>query len=867
MSLSPNRNSLKGYYRFVLYGRSGSGKTCVLATMARGALGPSNGLTCTRLPVDLPNSPDDPEARALHDGKQWIDDAVAALERGDLPSPNRPEDPGCSPLVDFELGSPDRGTVLVRTIDYSGELINPEDESDPESLVTKLKERLRQFDGLIVMAEAPRASAGNAANAGGFQDGYLRILSEAFASLNKADLVLNLPVALMITKWDRFSAIDPNKPEEEIRKLAEFFDRNPRYATLRDRIRNATALQAGETASQASGEGTAIPGGLQYGNSAVFASSAFGRPVLQDGKEKPSPADGFSFGLLEPFLWMANRRDALDADEVERRWQAGSKVWWLPWPFSGRKTLLRDTNGFLRRMPPSSPAAAKLRSIRRGLWMVAAASWLLILLISAVFVDSGWGIFCRYRFHAHKTIAALPEASPRQLREARDFFSRYSSSSFYNGLLPWAPSRSQAEQEAKSLRKRIDDLAWQAVTSALAPGDKHDKAQQYLKDNPNGSHVAEAQSIVSQFQADKQLWDNQQWIADRDRDLDIAKDETSLNNLYEKLQEGFPHPGAANDDQKSTLEELKKQYAAKVRELDWERYRKTVETAILEGNWLEASQQLAKPPDPTNPDWKTLLQDFATKLPPGVENEIRDRAEEGKFPDARNYLQQTLEAARSLEAALRRSESELADAVLEATRRLNAVAQELDRYHDDVLYARLFKEKSKVACERYIQEVPDGKRKGAAEAYLQYLKELERPRTWQVELRVQWDRRYAPWDWSPSEHTIGVFADANQVARFDDIPATPGYISGPIGRFPIQNKSFDQSVEMEVWIQEIDFFTAPDDAGSGSRTIKIREMATNDGARISLRPDGGGTFENVAWLKIVNMPNTPDLPEAPLLRW
>ncbi|MGQ9607349.1 MAG: hypothetical protein ACUVTW_14210 [Thermogutta sp.] len=801
MSLSPNRDSLKRYYNFVLYGPSGSGKTCVLATMARGAGGPSNGLTCTRLPVDLPNNPDDPEARALHEGKQWIDDAVAALERGDLPSPNRPEDPGCSPLVDFELGSPDRGTVLVRTIDYSGELINPEDESDPESLATKLKERLRQFDGLLVMAEAPRAAAGNSGSAGGLRNGYLRVLSEAFASLNKADLVLNLPVALMVTKWDRFSAIDPNKPEEEIRKLADFFDRNPSYATLRDRIRNATALQACDTSLEASVEGTAIPGGLQCGNSAVFASSAFGRPVLQDGKEMPSPADGFSFGLLEPFLWMADRRDTLDAAEVERRWQAGSKVWWLPWPFFGRKTLLCETERFLRRVRPSSPAAAKLRSIRHGLWMMTAASWLLILLILSVVVDSGWGIYRRYQFRKHRDIAALPEASTANLRDARDFFMRYSSSSFYNGLLPWAPSRSQADQEAESLTKRMDDLAWQAVTSAQTPGDKRDKAQQYLEEYPNGSHVDEAHSIV--------------------------------------------------------------------KELDWRQYREKVNTAISEGNWPEASKLLANPPDPTNPDWNTLLKDYATIVPQAAGNEIRDLAMESKFPDARTFLQTTSEAVRILEADLRQRGSQQADAVLNALQQINNLGQKLNCYHDDVLYTRLLKDRTKVACERYINEAPLCKRKTEVQAYLEFLKGLERPRDWQVELQVEWDRRYEPWDWSPSEHTIQVYADKIEVGRFKDIPATPGYISGKIGLFNIPNKSFEQSVEVTVRIEEIDLFTAPDDAGSGGRTIKISEMATDNGARIPLRPEVGGTFENVAWLKIVDvdLPKEPKLSEAPVPRW
>lgn len=163
-----NRRDARRYYRFALYGRSGSGKTCVLAEMALGAIGHSGGLTCERLPVTVPKPDGDPSswgaaetaAAALHAGKEWIDEAVTALRLGKCPSFNPPVFDRNTPLtVDFQIGSPGRGLTLIRTIDYSGELIHPDEEHNHESLTNALKSCLQEFDGFLILADTPRKGA------------------------------------------------------------------------------------------------------------------------------------------------------------------------------------------------------------------------------------------------------------------------------------------------------------------------------------------------------------------------------------------------------------------------------------------------------------------------------------------------------------------------------------------------------------------------------------------------------------------------------------------------------------------------------------------------------------------------------------
>ena len=217
------RRESRRYYRFALYGRSGSGKTCVLAKMALAAVGHPGGLTCERLPVVVPKPNGDPsswgpgerKAAALHAGKEWIDEAVAALRRGECPPFNPPVFDRSIPLtVGFQIGSPERGPTLVRTIDYSGELIYPDEEHLPDSLTNALKGCLQEFDGLLIIADTPRDGVKK-----DWIDDELRLLREAFSSLRDDEqFAARTPVAVMFTKWDRHSEIDFGKPRVRARQ-------------------------------------------------------------------------------------------------------------------------------------------------------------------------------------------------------------------------------------------------------------------------------------------------------------------------------------------------------------------------------------------------------------------------------------------------------------------------------------------------------------------------------------------------------------------------------------------------------------------------------------------------------------------------
>ena len=239
-------------YRFALYGQTESGKTCLLATVAMGAIGHAGGLTAEWLPVTVPK-PDtggrrnraQREALALHNGKEWLDEAIRRLEEEGIPKGTPPDD--LDREVDFKLGSPGRGDVYLRMIDYAGELIDPEKESTPGGASEKLKRELEKSDGFLILVETP--ASGDISPVGEKVKDAIRPLRQAFSSLNNKKDMVRIPVAVALTKWDRFSKIDFENPAAEKEKLQGFLAANEQLESLARTIANTMVEQSRDPSS------------------------------------------------------------------------------------------------------------------------------------------------------------------------------------------------------------------------------------------------------------------------------------------------------------------------------------------------------------------------------------------------------------------------------------------------------------------------------------------------------------------------------------------------------------------------------------------------------------------------------------------
>ncbi|MEJ7638434.1 MAG: hypothetical protein WKF75_10790, partial [Singulisphaera sp.] len=78
-------------FRLALYGRSGSGKTCILAALAMPLAPHPRGTTCTRLYPD-PTSGKTRHAAQVA-GYGWVEAAIGQIKKGKMPEPNPQERP------------------------------------------------------------------------------------------------------------------------------------------------------------------------------------------------------------------------------------------------------------------------------------------------------------------------------------------------------------------------------------------------------------------------------------------------------------------------------------------------------------------------------------------------------------------------------------------------------------------------------------------------------------------------------------------------------------------------------------------------------------------------------------------------------
>lgn len=351
--------------RFALYGPANAGKTCILAALAMphtAAAGVSAVWRSSASDTPRPEGPeeswsaDDP-AVARYRGAAWLREAIRSLDAGSNPPPN----PNREPFrfrFDFRHDGFD---CPVELFDYSGELLDP-DVSD-DLLATRLRQHLRECDGLLVLAEVPRpdGSVGRADE--------LNRIGRAFALLRdegSVGLADSVAVALVVNKWDR------RGDRVDAAALEDFLggeDAEP-HRRLRDALRTRNPE-----------------------NFRTFATSAFGRSGATESNDRPPTERPLpSYGLEEPFLWAARRALEQSADRVLSavRSEAGAFRWWrILQPLTSRRSRLTEAVERLRRdYPDEYPHAAEARRILAATRPVARRQW--AGLVFAVFLT--WGI-------------------------------------------------------------------------------------------------------------------------------------------------------------------------------------------------------------------------------------------------------------------------------------------------------------------------------------------------------------------------------------------------------------------------------------------------------------------------------------------
>jgi hypothetical protein len=492
---SPDHNPKT--YRLALYGASAAGKTLLLASLAVDRINYHPNYTCTRVPLGQavtdpgsakPNTAKAPSQRMqkLQQGKEMLDRAIDALNQGRMPdaTPSNHQDM----LFEYDFSTGDR-TYRIELMDYAGELVHSTLSSNEKAV--RLRQQLRNKDALLVLAPAPWPEDDHKAF-----DPDLRSLQETFRLLceERGETVLSIPVAMVFTKWDRRSQLEYRTPENEFREMEEFLNQDPPppHKALYNTLRSTVADPA---------------------NFKAFPLSALGecRKIdLGHGQWTERP-DTFkplrAFGVEDPFIWAAERRDAMDMAAYQTAVDAQNLTSfsnWIPWPFplvdlekQGRVLRRRFPANHLFRAPAERiwqqvRLARNQRSIALGLMMF------VTLLFGELALD-------KIQFQQVKHTIADPQASGQAVQSAENWLLDYTESSPLRHRLAkmFFLSRADADKYLDQLRKGREDIYWAEVKNMAKPDEKAKRAQEYLDAFPNGQYKQAAIAIIADIDATK----------------------------------------------------------------------------------------------------------------------------------------------------------------------------------------------------------------------------------------------------------------------------------------------------------------------------------------------------------------------------
>ncbi len=460
------------FYRFGICGLTAGGKTCLLAALALPRVAHPQSLTATVMPATGKSSPH------LKAGWKWVNDARDALLVGALPPPNTH---GTRCTIRYKFTDGKQREVFIELVDYSGELLDSSLSQD--ELASQLHAYLAEVDGFLFVAEHPKPG-----EQPGELGGYLLHLKEALASLSqksrgKKSGASRVPIALLVNKWDRSGRLSRTATahEEETLRLKNFLETSPLppHAGLLDELNAASEKSACR----------------------AFPVSAFGEAVRVPGEhpgefiERPASVKPElpSFGLEEPFLWLVEQRDHLDADAIAATTSA-PWLWVRPWVTRHGRKQAGQIGARISRASPEEPRVRRAK--QKLLWCRALQLFLLFAALLSTFLLGEYWVDKNQLQGARS--AVVNPADPNGRKDAARWFTEYIEAGPWRHLIcrTWVLSNAAAAAELQDALSRIDDEAWEPVLGTPDEATRATLALRYLEDFPQGKHSQSAKQIV-----------------------------------------------------------------------------------------------------------------------------------------------------------------------------------------------------------------------------------------------------------------------------------------------------------------------------------------------------------------------------------
>jgi hypothetical protein len=771
---------MKDTYHFALVGQTKSGKTCYLTTLAMRAIGHPGDLTVAwrrdMLGTTTPSSPAGPQptirtgwgshakdaaAPAVKNGRSsyddertarangiaWISAAITAIEKKDLPKGNPPEK--C--ILDYEIGSPDRGTTRVCLVDYSGESIDADMKGPARDGILR---HFRTCDGLIVVAEAIPDDDPDRAEV----EARVRKVIDFFVSLHGDDEQrLATAIAVVITKWDTVSTVDFDAPASENADIEAYIAERPLYQNLVNAISNMVLQQHDVTPAPESQVG------LQKGNARVFASSSFGHSVQEpDGRRKPLLSERRPFCLIDPLLWLANRADAISVADLGRASRGPAA--WLPW--NAWRTARRSSRA-MARMPRKSKTHQQAAGYRASAIGRFAAAMALLLLIG----DAAYYAAMRSGIESRRTAVRSGRTTPIDLAAARDYGLAVAASP-WNGLLPAVipglqpDGRGLATQATEALEKTLGDAVEQAKRGESVKT-LTESLEAYLEHLPTGEHAGEYAGRLKELRDQARL---QQAIAQLSEiaanipTLDEATCSDRLSRLSDLCMQADQWSTAMTKDASRIRQQLVDRQGVIIREQSARALAETIAAALEAHNYVAAVDAVVAHAD-KNADWEQKVAGLPSRIVESCRARAQALAGRGNFAEATQVGGAALAALRKADDLPARF-TEPREAFNKSGPQCTAMlAEVVERPYDQHLYDQVRNQRSEDACRNYLAKAPLKSMERPVLQYSTYVEEQNKPRTIRVAAHITWGDLYS--DGGTVGYAIHQVVSVNQNKKID----------------------------------------------------------------------------------------------------
>ncbi len=811
-------NKHKKVYRMALYGLPASGKTCLLATLAMPRISHPSGYSCVWQPVYAENQmgKQDQYLLNLHQRSyEWLEKAIHKISERELPEPNPVSDEYFS--FEYSFTASTHQTFCIEIIDYSGELINPVNCNS--TLAKNLRQKLITMDGVLVLAEAPyRDRLGHTQcaikNCDGQAHTDLYQLQQTFSLLRdekpEGSTLLDLPIALLVNKWDRYSDIDYANPAKEQNKLEEFLNSNPPppHKGILDLLHFS----------------------VSEGNFKVFPVSALGENEfvrLDNGEvvERPKQVNPLSaFALEEAFIWLAQRRDAIDFQQFVEKGTYNKKC---------QKTALE----LLSRFPKESEQAKQINAVRT---QCQKANFLhliytLIAIIALLFVTETTIDFKNY--HQHIVAINNPNTTPKQLEKAENWLTQYVAAPYFRHSLSriFLLSQNKAQNTLERLQTFRDKFLWEPVITALEaknlPAAKI-PALEYLKSYPHGPHAEEALDIKLRAEIQQQQRENEDAFLKIDRQVpDHWQEPDKIRQFLKELHQLPVYPEAETKALREKRIALENQLVELLDEKDWEIFVQTYKNCLKNGNFKQAAQSLHNR-KPETSALKDLKESFKASVIKKIQHQVVTALEKARFDEVLVLLKDYDNYPSSLQTD-------------DGKKKIAALQEQ-------VLYEQVRKQLGSESIQKYLQNAPVKKMEGYVLAYQDYLEKTAPNLVLNVRLKL------APIDWKiveDDDNTISVYLDGEKIIH-SQVNVSPNTREENIKISQIFPARLSEPLFIKVKVVN-EGIMFDSDYGEGSVTKSVKELAK--GYHLELKQ--GHEVTAIVFLQILDYPIAPDLPE------